>query len=204
MGYDLHIVCKGFDFPGGRQTIFFRQKDIQVGFITYNAKQDRLERVHGKGIDSFILKGLDAEDCSQAFCEGSYEKLIRDQGYFVVSDMDKYKAVSESHPLYAGLYEQGIRSAIFAPIAEEGEMLGVLEVVSGVPNALNGVNATKLDDVMPYIVSAVQRSKIEEENLIDAIIQHECTTVHDSVTAMKAMGTAQPNAAPSTSCGTWV
>mgnify|MGYP007097269894 CR=1 FL=1 len=73
------------------------------------------------------------------------------------------------------------RSAIFAPIAEEGEMLGVLEVVSGVPNALNGVNATKLDDVMPYIVSAVQRSKIEEENLIDAIIQHECTTVHDSV-----------------------
>ncbi|WP_088340713.1 GAF domain-containing protein [Robiginitalea sediminis] len=160
---------------------FFRQKDIQVGFITYNAKRDRLERVHGKGIESFILKGLDAEDCSQAFCDGSYEKLIQDQGYFVVPDMDKYKAVSESHPFYAGLYEQGIRSAIFAPIAEGGEMLGVLEVVSGVPNALNGVNATKLDDVMPYIVSAVQRSKIEEENLIDAIIQHECTTVHDSV-----------------------
>ncbi|MEM7382055.1 MAG: hypothetical protein AAF361_12775 [Bacteroidota bacterium] len=46
---------------------------------------------------------------------------------------------------------------------------------------MNGVNATKLDDVMPYIVSAVIRSKIEEENLIDAIIQHECTSVHSSV-----------------------
>ena len=34
---------------------------------------------------------------------------------------------------------------------------------------------------MPYIVSAVVRSKIEEENLIDAIIQNECTSVHSSV-----------------------
>ena len=42
-------------------------------------------------------------------------------------------------------------------------------------------NATKLDDIMPYIVTAVLRSKVEEENLIDAIIQHECTSVHSSV-----------------------
>ncbi|MGB5357277.1 MAG: hypothetical protein WBN11_11350 [Eudoraea sp.] len=34
---------------------------------------------------------------------------------------------------------------------------------------------------MPYIVAAVVRSKIEEENLIDAIIQNECTAVHRSV-----------------------
>ena len=34
---------------------------------------------------------------------------------------------------------------------------------------------------MPYIVSAVVRSKVEEENLIDAIIQNECTSVHSSV-----------------------
>jgi len=34
---------------------------------------------------------------------------------------------------------------------------------------------------MPYIVAAVVRSKIEEENLIDAIIQNECTSVHKSV-----------------------
>lgn len=34
---------------------------------------------------------------------------------------------------------------------------------------------------MPFIVSAVTRAKIEEENLIDAIIQHQCTAVHSAV-----------------------
>ncbi|MDG1571803.1 GAF domain-containing protein [Robiginitalea sp. M366] len=160
---------------------FFRQKDLRVGFITYNAKLDRFERVHGKGIESFILKGLEAEDCSHALCDGSYEKLIAEHQYFVIPDMGRFQCQSKGHPFYTGLYEQGVRSAVFAPIAEGQEMLGVLEIVSGEANALNGVNANKLDDVMPYIVSAVQRSKIEEENLIDAIIQHECTTVHDSV-----------------------
>ena len=39
----------------------------------------------------------------------------------------------------------------------------------------------KLDDIMPYIATAVTRSKIEEANLIDAVIQNECTSVHSSV-----------------------
>ena len=34
---------------------------------------------------------------------------------------------------------------------------------------------------MPFIVSAVLRSRNEEENLVDAVIQNECTSVHSSV-----------------------
>jgi len=34
---------------------------------------------------------------------------------------------------------------------------------------------------MPFIVSAVERSKSEEENLVEAIIQTECTSIHPSV-----------------------
>jgi hypothetical protein len=34
---------------------------------------------------------------------------------------------------------------------------------------------------MPFIVSAIERSKNEEENLIEAIIQKECTSIHPSV-----------------------
>jgi hypothetical protein len=34
---------------------------------------------------------------------------------------------------------------------------------------------------MPFIISAVERSKNDEENLIKAIIQKECTSIHDSV-----------------------
>ncbi len=160
---------------------FFKMRDLKVGFVTYNYKEDQFERVYGKGIESYILCNKDLENCESALCEGSYDKLLRDQDYFVIPDVEKYYKRSEGKGLYKLLFDQGIKSAIFAPIASEGKLLGILEIVSTKKGLLNGVNATKLQDVMPYIVSAVTRSKIEEENLIDAIIQHECTTVHSSV-----------------------
>ena len=160
---------------------FFRVKDIRVGFSTYNIKSDRFERVYGKGIDSFILHNKDNAFCEKALCPGSYDKLVNSKAYFTIADVDKYYKISEGQAPYKGLKEQGIKSAIFAPIAHEDQLLGILEIVSTQKGALNGVNASKLDDVMPYIVSAVVRSKIEEENLIDAIIQNECTSVHSSV-----------------------
>ena len=160
---------------------FFRVKDLRVGFSTYNRMADRFERVYGKGIESFILNKKDEASCDRILCDGSYDKLLNSKTYFTVADVEKYYKISEGGQPYKGLHEQGIKSAIFAPIAHEGELLGILEIVSTKKNSLNGINATKLDDVMPYIVSAVVRSKIEEENLIDAIIQNECTSVHSSV-----------------------
>ena len=160
---------------------FFRLKDLKVGFVTYNAKDDQFERVYGKGIESFILQEANLGPCNDALCQGSYQKLIKENDYFTISDVDKYYKLSGGATPYKGLHDQGIKSAIFAPIASEGKLLGILEIVSTKKNALNGVNAQKLQDVMPYIEAAVVRSKIEEENLIDAIIQHECTTVHSSV-----------------------
>ncbi|MGI9548298.1 MAG: GAF domain-containing protein [Flavobacteriaceae bacterium] len=160
---------------------FFRIKDLKVGFSTYNQKEDRFERVYGKGIESFMLNKMDDAVCDTLLCPSSYDKLLNRKSYFTIADVDKYYKLSDGHPPYKGLYDQGIKSAIFAPIARDGELLGILEIVSTKKNALNGVNATKLDDVMPYITSAVVRSKIEEENLIDAIIQNECTSIHPSV-----------------------
>ncbi len=160
---------------------FFKIKELKIGFVTYNSKDDQLERVYGNGMESFLLRGKDNEQCNHALCIGSYDKIVNQKGYFTVSDVEKYYKLSDGIEPYKGLFEQGIKSAIFAPIVNEGELLGVLELVSTRKNELNGVNATKLDDVMPYIVAAVVRSKIEEENLIDAIIQNECTSVHKSV-----------------------
>ncbi len=160
---------------------FFKQKDIRVGFITYNEQDNFFEKAPTSGFESFILKDKDVESCEMALCEGSYDKLLHEKAYFVVPDVEKYYKMSNALPFYKTLHDQKVGSAIFAPIADQDRLLGVLEIVSGQANALNGVNATKLDDVMPFIVSAVVRSKIEEENLIDAVIQHECTTVHDSV-----------------------
>jgi len=160
---------------------FFNHPTIQAGFVEYNPKKNRFERIYGAGMQSFILQDKEVEPCAEALCQKSYEKLLNDNDYFAISDVDRYFKASNGIEPYKNLKEQGIKSAIFAPIADGGKLLGVLELVSSEVNVLNSVNANKLEDVMPFIVSAVIRSKAEEENRIDAIIQNECTSVHESV-----------------------
>ncbi len=160
---------------------FFRSKNLRVGFAGYDPKANLFKRIHGKKMNSFLLWDKEKEVCSEALCKSSYRKLLDQNTYFAIPDVEKYYTLSEGMSPYKPLYEQGVKSAILAPIASQGELLGVLEVVSTEKNELNGVNATKLDDIMPYIETAVVRSKIEEANLIDAVIQNECTSVHGSV-----------------------
>lgn len=159
----------------------FNLKEISVGFSGYEDSTNMFFKIYGKGIDSFILGNRETEYCDSMLCDYSYEKLIQTNAPLAIADIEKFHKSANKQEPYKSLYEQGFRSAILAPIAEEGKLLGVLEIVSPKVNQLNGINATKLIDVMPYIVSAVLRSIEEEQNLIDAIIQHECTTVHPSV-----------------------
>ena len=160
---------------------FFRLKDITVGFVAYNDQQDQFECVHGNGIESVILGDSEYVSCAEALCPGSYKTLMKDNEFFAVTDVNKYYELSGGISPYKNLKEAGYQSAIFAPIANNGDLLGVLEIGSPNKNELNSVVATKLEDIMPYIVTSVLRSKAEEANFIDAIIQNECTSVHSSV-----------------------
>ncbi|WP_343488050.1 GAF domain-containing protein [Allomuricauda sp. d1] len=159
----------------------FSLNNINVGFTGYDTRTNTFLKIYGKGIDSYILNGEETESCDSMLCDYSYGKLITTSDYVAISNVEKYFEKSKGGQPYKNLHEQGIKSAILAPIADDGNLLGVLELVSDKVNELNSINANKLVDVMPFIVSAVLRSIEEEQNLIDAIIQHECTTVHPSV-----------------------
>lgn len=157
-------------------------KGLRVGFSVYNKEEGTFERVHGHGMNSFLLNDLDANQCSDALCSWSFNQLLKKNKTISISDVDKKYEKSKGNAAHiATLYKQGIKSAILAPIANDKELLGVLELVSDQPKVLNSINANKLIDVMPYILSAVERSKEEEENLVEVIIQKECTSIHPSV-----------------------
>mgnify|MGYP003675055488 FL=1 len=180
---------KDKNFMEGFHEIFrslFGLKDIRVGFSIYNKEENTFEHVHGVGMRSFLLNELESARSKDALCDWSYDKLFNDKTYFSISDVDKNFNKLKKHPKAHAphikvLHQQGVKSAIFAPIANEDGLMGVLEIVSYQPKLLNSINAHKLIDVMPFIVSAVERSKNEEENLIEAIIQQECTSIHPSV-----------------------
>ena len=160
----------------------FSLNDIKVGFSIYNDEEDQFERVYGVGMNSYLLGNQDLKHCADALCSWSYNRLLNENKYFSVSDVDRmFKKAQGKAPHITTLHEQGIKSAIFAPIANDDGLMGILEIVSEKPKVLNSINAIKLEDVMPFIVEAVQRSKNEEETLIDAIIQKECTSIHPSV-----------------------
>ncbi|RSK41894.1 GAF domain-containing protein [Mangrovimonas spongiae] len=161
---------------------FYKIKDINVGFSLYDEKEDSFERFFGEDIHSYIINDFEKEHCLDALCNNSYEKLLKDRKLFAISDVDLQYHRSRGKISYIkALHEQGIKSAIFAPIANENGLMGILELVSYTPRALNSINANKLNEVMPYIVAAVERSKNAHEHLVDAVIQQECTSIHPSV-----------------------
>ncbi len=157
-------------------------KDLQVGFTIYNKEDEVFERVYGTGMRSFLLNELDVNSCKETLCKWSYQQLLNENKYVAISNIDKMIASQNDQMPHVKLfYKQGVKSIILAPIANENGLMGVLELASKTPKALNTINANKLVDVMPFIVAAVERSKEEEENLIEAIIQKECTAIHPSV-----------------------
>lgn len=171
-------------FVDNFQSLFeslFKIKSLKVGFVSYNKAEEKFERLAGAKIQSYLLFNKDIESCKTLLCEASYKALITDNTYFSIPDVNKYQEHAEGGAQFSTLHNKGIKSAILAPIAANGELLGVLEIVSTKVHELNSVNANLLIDVMPFIVSSVLRSKEEEENLIEAVIQQECTSIHPSV-----------------------
>lgn len=160
----------------------FGVKELKVGFTLYNQNTNEFQRAYDGAVSSYILNEYESLKCTHSLCSWSHEILVKDKKFYSVADVDKYYKISKGKaPQYKALHEQGIKSAILAPIVEDNELLGILEIVSNKPYQLNSINANKLIDIMPYIVSAVLRSKREEENLIEAILQQECTSIEPSV-----------------------
>lgn len=158
----------------------YKIPDLRVGFTVFNAEDSTFERM-GKRATSFILNKEKSCECKAAVCRNSYRALIEEHKYFTISDINTYSSSTSENLLSRNLLAQGAKSVILAPIARNNNLLAVLELVSFRKNELNSINATKLEEVLPYIVTAVERNKSEFENRIKAVIQSECTSIHPSV-----------------------
>ncbi|WP_299261603.1 GAF domain-containing protein [uncultured Aquimarina sp.] len=172
------------DFIGSFQNIFrgvFNLPEIKVGFSNYNEEERVLERVPFKSIDSYILYKEYSDCCETALCKGTYHSMFDKSEPFAVSNVDKMHKVYPEELMYTNLVKQNIKSAIIAPIENDGKLLGVLEIVSPNIQELNSINANKLQDIMPYLVDSVLRSKAKAEDELELVIQQECTSIHPSV-----------------------
>ena len=160
----------------------FNLPEIKMGFAVYNEEEHQFEPIpHSKSLNSYILNGEQSAKCTRALCPRSYASLFDKNEYYAVSDVNKFAELYPDNTLYKKLKEQKAGSAIFAALRDEGKVLGILELVSPIAQELNSINANKLNSILPFIVDSVRTSKQREENEIELLIQHECTSIHPSV-----------------------
>jgi len=182
--FKTHLLSRktsGEDLNTEFERIFkslFSLKDIKVGFSDYNEEEGTFEKLT---YNSYLLNGKQSQLSTEALCDGSYATLFEKKKLFNVTNVNKYYKKYPENPLLKKLEEQDIQSAIFSSIIEKGKILGVLEIVSPNINDLNTINANKLEDVMPFLIDYVVRTKKKLKNDLELIIQEECTSIHTSV-----------------------
>lgn len=178
----------GINAAGFRDSIasifqsIFRIKEIEVGFTVYNKKENTLSfDMFGQQLPSFILEQRETEHADKLLCQRASDCLLRKKTLFAVSDIEEYHAAFPENELGPRFIRQGIKSFILCPIVKNGQLFGILEVVSTKSKALNSINANKLDVVLPFITDTTERLAAELQNQVQAIIQTRYTTVHNSV-----------------------
>jgi len=75
----------------------------------------------------------------------------------------------------------GIRSMLLSPLSYQGEIIGLLEVLTSTPNDLGPIDAMLLEQVTPIFSVALKRGMDEMDKHVQSIIKEKCTAVHPSV-----------------------
>lgn len=180
----LGLNTKGFEEK--IQSIFrsiYRIPDIQVGFTLYNPEDDHFtaDPFGLQQMNSFLVQGHRHSEARELLCTSSYSCVVKNKQYFAVSNLDEFLAADPENKLASFLYKKGIKSFILAPVVKNGQLLGVMEMVSVRTKELNSINANKLEVVMPFLTDTVERLLAEMQNEVQAVIQNNYTSIHESV-----------------------
>ena len=108
-----------------------------------------------------------------------YEKACRYEEVLLVEDLS---AISHKTPIEEGLLDIGIKSIIVAPLFnKDRQVIGLLEI--GAPEAfqLHSFIELKFKEIIGLFSIAVERSREEIDNRIEAIIREQYTAIHPSV-----------------------
>ncbi len=155
-----------------------RRSDLLLGLIAVE-RGDGIEgivsaRPLGR---SLLLGNEDAPDCPHKK-ESFYARAIETREPVVVHDLEasEVRTGFERH-----LVSQGIRNLLVWPLFENGEFVGVVELGSPTPGAINAFNSLKLAEVQGLFATAIERVTQEREDRIQAVIKQQYTAIHPAV-----------------------
>lgn len=161
---------------------FFGINDLSLGFSIFETDSNNFNSSHINKEESLVLNYEKDVSCDCIFCNYILEKLFINNETLAISDVEKYGKQTENKNFYQRLKDKNIGSIILVPIlASTRGSLAIIEFASPRPFELNSINQNKLQDLIPLFKIAVDRFSEEHQNVLEATIQENYTSIHPTV-----------------------
>ncbi len=161
---------------------YFDVPELNFGLMLFNTKDQRLEKLpiyenlFTHHILDFWINAFDEETRKNTFSNINYNSKP-----FVISNVENLDHEIQSLPSFQILKNNHIRSFMVIPIMRDNELLAIMEFTSSIKNSFNGLKLKKMEFFTDMILFSLNRFSFEKNYQIEAIIQREYTTIHDSV-----------------------
>ncbi len=152
--------------------------DLEIGVLMQG--DNKLTPIDHEEITSIVLNNGEFIDYIGGMCEYSYELLIEKKEPLVITNVEAFHDRAPSD-FSKKLFDTGFKSYAVLPLVYDDEPLGFVELASKNAYEIHEGSISSLRDVLPVIAMANKRFITEEQNLVEAIIQREYTTIHPSV-----------------------
>jgi hypothetical protein len=161
---------------------YFDVPQLNFGLMLFNKKDQRLEKLpiyenlFTNHILDFWINTFDDETRKTTFNNLNYNSKP-----IVVSSIENLDDEVKSLPSFRILRNNNINSFMVIPIVKDNELLAIMEFTSSVANSFNGLKLKKMEFFSDMILFSLNRFSFEKDYQIEAIIQREYTSIHNSV-----------------------
>ena len=157
---------------------FFRMPELRMGLTAIDYPKENAV-AHKYKIRFDFLADKHEDLLADSNRNSIYEKVCKYKEILLIEDLRK---IHNPTPIEKDLLKSGLRSIIVAPLFNKDEqVIGLLEIGSPKPYQLNSYVELKMKEVIGLFSMALERSRDEIDNTIEAIIREQYTAVHPSV-----------------------
>jgi GAF domain-containing protein len=156
----------------------FALPDLKLGIVFFDPNNNIISSGGISDWNSFMIHDHQENLSCSYFSNSIYDKAFTEKKPVIIENLAKYDRKTK---IEKALLEQDIKNIIIAPLTNNGEVIGMLELVTPNPGDLNFINAGKLSNVLPMFSAAITRVLGDLHNEVRAAIQKECTAIHPSV-----------------------
>ncbi|MGI9582423.1 GAF domain-containing protein [Chryseobacterium sp. RRHN12] len=161
---------------------YFDVPELSFGLMTFNKKEQKLDKLPiyesllTNHILDFWINAFDEETRKSTF-----NNLNHNSKPVVVSNVNNLDESVKKLPSFSILKDNNVNSFMVIPIMKDGELLAIMEFTSPIAGSFNGLKLKKLEFFTDMVLFSLNRFYFEKNYQIEAIIQREYTTIHDSV-----------------------